>query len=376
MAVDKSQFIHTIEKNLKADKKYTKFFINFTKDGKRVNRVLDFTGKDWDKQTRISKAKLELIQLKEKETENSLGFTEDSTLNKIAEVYFEVACKKSAWNIERKSLYGNYCQNGIGKKKIKDIKKVHIDTLQSALESKGFSKKTGDGCSPRTIKKILVETIKPILEYALENNVISIIPAIKSPKGVRKKKHVSLASEKFILLYKTIEELYEHDPYYRALFLFALFGRRWNEIRTLEWTDIDFSKNVYTIRKENNKIGEDQVYKLPVQLIDVLNHIKDTHVGLVFKSPITNRELHPSKRQLSIIKAKAQIPELTMHFFRHILVSAMGEEGIANGILSASLGHTNLQTVNDYYLSANHTKASAEANQMIGKLLEDKGKNS
>ena len=54
----------------------------------------------------------------------------------------------------------------------------------------------------------------------------------------------------------------------------------------------------------------------------------------------------------------------------------MGEEGVANSILSASLGHTSLQTVNDYYLSANHTKASAEANQTIAKLLENKGKNS
>ena len=54
----------------------------------------------------------------------------------------------------------------------------------------------------------------------------------------------------------------------------------------------------------------------------------------------------------------------------------MGEMGTANTVLSASLGHTNLQTVNDFYLSANHTKASAEANQTIAKLLENKGKNS
>lgn len=376
MAVDKAQFIHTVETNLKADKTYTKFFINFTKDGRRVNRVLDYSNKDWDKKTKISKAKQELMRLKEKEIENKLGFTEDSTLNKVAEVYFEIACQKSAWNIERKSLYQNYCQNDIGKKKIKDIKKLHIDALQCNLETKGFSQKTQKGCSPRTIKKILVETIKPILEYAFVNGVIPSIPVIKSPKGVKRKKYVTVASEKLILLYQAINELYHNDPYHRALFLFALFGRRWNEIRTLEWSDIDFKKGLYTIRRENNKIGENQAYKLAIQLIQALTEMKDDHVGLVFKSPITNRELHPPKRQLAKIKEKANIPELTMHYFRHILVSAMGEEGVANSILSASLGHTSLQTVNDYYLSANHTKASAEANQTIAKLLENKGKNS
>ena len=65
-----------------------------------------------------------------------------------------------------------------------------------------------------------------------------------------------------------------------------------------------------------------------------------------------------------------------MHYFRHILVSAMGETGTANTVLSASLGHTSLQTVNDYYLSANHTKASAQANQAITKLLENKAEKS
>ena len=68
-------------------------------------------------------------------------------------------------------------------------------------------------------------------------------------------------------------------------------------------------------------------------------------------------------------KNDIHMPKFTMHYFRHILVSAMGEMGTANTILSASLGHTNLNTVNDYYLSANHTKASAEANKTLDKLI-------
>ena len=68
------------------------------------------------------------------------------------------------------------------------------------------------------------------------------------------------------------------------------------------------------------------------------------------------------------IKEAANISELTMHYFRHILVSAMGEAGTATTILSASLGHTNLDTVNTFYLSANHTKASSEANRTIAAL--------
>jgi len=43
--------------------------------------------------------------------------------------------------------------------------------------------------------------------------------------------------------------------------------------------------------------------------------------------------------------------------------------GIAGTVLSASLGHTNLDTVNQFYLSANHTRGSQEANKMIGNIV-------
>jgi integrase len=102
---------------------------------------------------------------------------------------------------------------------------------------------------------------------------------------------------------------------------------------------------------------------------EALKEIMDNRSGLVFKSPITGEELSTPKRQLKKIKDAANIPELTMHFFRHIAVSAFGEMGLSNTILSAALGHTNLQTVNDYYLSANHTKSSEKLNTAINQLL-------
>lgn len=47
----------------------------------------------------------------------------------------------------------------------------------------------------------------------------------------------------------------------------------------------------------------------------------------------------------------------------------MRESGVAGTILSASLGHTNLDTVNQFYLSANHKKASGEENKALGAII-------
>ncbi len=93
--------------------------------------------------------------------------------------------------------------------------------------------------------------------------------------------------------------------------------------------------------------------------------------GLIFSSPVTGKTLYPPKQQLQKIIDTSKIDQLTMHYFRHILVSAMGESGVAGTVLSASLGHTNLDTVNTFYLSANHTNSSTIVNGVINEILQN-----
>lgn len=372
MAVDRKQFVHKVDVGIKADKTYTKFYLSFKLDDKTKQKVLDFTGKQWDKKTRISQAKRELQNLKDKQVDTGVNFTENTRLNDVADIFFTMACDNTDWTKSRKDTYTLYCSNAIGKKPIKNIRQVDIDKLRKSMETKGYSKQNENGCSPRTIKKVLIQIVKPILQYAKDNKVIDEIPTIKTPKQKRQKKLVVDATAKLTTLYKTIMSMYEDNPFYRGLFLFALYGRRWNEIRTLQWSDINQLNATYTIREENNKIGQNQTYELSQPIIDAISEIKDDHEGLIFKSPVTGKELYPPKKQLARLKEQASIPELTMHYFRHILVSAMGEAGTASTILSASLGHTNLDTVNQFYLSANHVKASKETNLTIEHITQDK----
>ena len=368
MAIDMKEFTEEIERGLKADKGFTRFLYRFKIDGRQRRGILDYSAKQWDKRSRIAKAKAEFLAQKEKQVNSGVSFTENSSLNEVAAIYFKHACEVSSWTDERRYIYDLYCKDEMGRKRIKNIRQVDFDYLRKRMETKGLSKQSANGCSPRTIRKLLLQILKPIMQYAVDNKVIDDIPNIKAPKQNRKKKIVEHAGAKLAALFQSIMTLYRDDAFYRALFLFALYGRRWNEIRTLQWRDIDFLDNTYTVRAENNKVGRDQTYELSAPIAEALSQIRDAQGGLVFKSPRTGRELFSPKKQLEKVKEAAGIPELTMHYFRHILVSAMGEAGTASTILSASLGHTNLDTVNNFYLSANHTKASKVANEMIGAL--------
>ncbi len=254
MSINKSEFTERIETNLKSNKQYNRFYINFKKDAKRTEKVLDFTNKDWDKRTRVSKAKQTLIELKDKQSNFGININDNSTLNQISDVYFENR-DTSKWTEELKSVYKTHIKSPLGKRKVRDIRRVHLDTLVTSMKKKGHTKQTKNGCSNRTIKKVIVETLKPILQYAVDNNILTRLPSLPIIKLNREKKLVTNGGEKLTTLFNTINGLYFNSPFYHALFLFLLFGRRWNEVRTLAWSDINLIENKYTIRAENNKIG-------------------------------------------------------------------------------------------------------------------------
>jgi len=96
----------------------------------------------------------------------------------------------------------------------------------------------------------------------------------------------------------------------------------------LEWKHINFKENTYTIVAEHNKIGIDQYYEIPIVIREALLEIKYTENSIVFALPLTRKELSSPRWQLEKIKKLTGIEELTMQYFRHILVSALGSAGV------------------------------------------------
>jgi len=373
MAVDRKQFTELIDTGIKANADFTKFYISFKLNGNITQRTVNYSTKNWDKRTKIAQIKKKLQTLKDNQVDIGADFRDTSSLNDIANFYFDNKCNTNLkWQIERRRLYKVYFKNELGRKKVKDIRTSHIDTIVKQMQKQGKTKQTKDGCSPRTIKMVLTSALKPILQYALDNKVIYELPIINIPKQNKKKKIVNRGSEKLAILYNAIMDIFSENSFYRALFLFAMYGRRFNEIATLEWQDIDFLNSTYTIQAKNNKINQEQTYELPLPIAEALSHIKNDNYDLVFKSFITGGKISSPKRQLEKLKKTTGIKDLTMHYFRHILVSAMGEGGIAGSVLSASLGHTSLDSVNKFYLSANHYQGSKTANKAIDAIVSRK----
>ena len=177
MAIDTKEFINKVDIGLKSNKTFDRFYARIKIESKIVQRVFDYSSKSWDKKTRVAKAKIELQELREQKS----PIADTSTLDTIAELYFK-AREPSNWTTELTNIYRLHIKDVLGKKKIKDLRRVHLDELVSKLRKEGKSKQNKDGCSPRTIKKVLVECLKPILQYAVDNNTINKLPVFPTIK--------------------------------------------------------------------------------------------------------------------------------------------------------------------------------------------------
>ena len=368
----KKSFVNKLETGLVANEDYTKFRYRFKMEDKEYTKTFTIKA-SFGLRDRKRLARREAEEYRDELKESLYNpFTKSTKVDKIANMYFDKKCKPSSWTRDRQNMYKNYIKPVIGNKGVGKVIEHNILTIVDDMRSGGKTKQNEVGNSHRNIVKCLRQVLKPIMEYAMVNGAIDRLPPIEIPKQeIKTKKFVTKPIDKLKMLHHTILEIYKDEPFYRALFLFALFGRRWNEIRTLEWQHINFNDNTYVIMAEHNKIGIDQYYDIPLVIREALLEFRDTEHSLVFASPLTGKELSSPRWQLDKIKKTTGIEELTMHYFRHILVSALGSAGVPSQVLSASLGHQHSGTVTSYYQTVDHLSHSQSANEGVLKLTED-----
>jgi len=372
MAIDTKEFTEKVATGIKATSDYKKFFFSLIFEGKRKRKILDYSRKAWNKRDLIKEAKKAFIDF-EDEVINQSGTNlhSDTKLDVIAAEYFKNETADTRWNKERQRNYELYIKEPLGNLAVSQITLNKMNEIKIAMQKEGKTPQTANGCSATTINNVLVLTLMAILKYAQDNNAIDKIPAFKKLKSKPQKKKVQNGTETLAKLYSAIMSRYADDPYYRAMFLFALYGRRWNEIATLTTNDVDLERGVYHIRAENSKIATEKTFTLPQPIIDALIELSPDN-GLVFKSPKTGAKPWIPKKQITKLKEDTDIEDLTMHYFRHVVSTALIEMGETSAVAAATLGHSNTGTTERYYATLNNQKSSSKAVDAVSTLIDAK----
>lgn len=372
MAIRTQDYPYKVQVGINASDDYKKFLFSLTHNGKRKRKTIDFSRRGWNKKDCIKEARKAYIDFEDEVTCDAGLFTGDTKLNVIMKHYFEhEAIGSESYNATRKRNYELYIEPKLGNMAVSRISLNMLNEIKTAMQKKGQTRQTKNGCKSKTINEVIVNTLLPILRYAMDNGAIDKLPAFKKLNTDAEKKEVNNATETLAKLYRAIMTRYADDPYYRSMFLFALYGRRWNEIATLHTNDLNLDKAIYTIRAKNSKIKTNKNFALPQPLIDALNDLRpDT--GLVFRKVghPADAKIWIPRKQLLKLKEDTGINDLTMHYFRHIVSSALLEMGETSAVAAATLGHQNTATTEKYYATLNNEKSSVKAINAISEVID------
>ncbi len=154
----------------------------------------------------------------------------------------------------------------------------------------------------------------------------------------------------------------------REIFMFLMHGRRFGEVITLEWQDVDLKNNTYTIKALNNKARIDMTYHLSQRLLDSLDSIGVKDDGYVF-TKINNKNEHYSENTIR----NHWTQPIVIHQIRNCIGMYLQNEleyGI--DIVEAILGHKQNKKVTNRYAKINYTTIGKVVDEMLDDIFDEK----
>lgn len=146
-----------------------------------------------------------------------------------------------------------------------------------------------------------------------------------------------------------------------------MHSRRFNEVITLRWEDIDFKNSIYTIRGLNNKARIDMTYHLSKRLLNALNYLDVKENGFLF-TQVKNKNQHYSDRTM---RNHWKQP-IVMHQIRNCIGMYLQNEleyGI--DIVEAILGHKQNKKVTNRYAKINYTTIGRIVDEMLDDIFDE-----
>lgn len=270
----------------------------------------------------------------------------------------------------------------IGYIQLSDLNVMHIERFIGQLRKKGLAEST--------IKKIFSLVSSSLISASkkeiIPKNVASL--ADNKPKVRRKQVDVWDAHEvknflDFVKSYNT--------RYYIVFHLALTTGMRQGEILGLRWQDIDYGRNIITVRQSLNHDGLDfsapktensirsitideftsQALKLHQKFIEAEKEESSLYIDKDLVTPTkSGRQCNPRDidKLWNKLKVKSGLRNIKFHDLRHTHASLLLKENVHPKVVSERLGHSSIQITLDLY-SHLFPNLQEDAAIGIGKML-------
>lgn len=292
---------------------------------------------------------------------------ETMTIKKLSDMWFDLIQKKNtpATQKRNRGILDNYICPQLGHIPLKDIKSYHIQNLiNSQLE-------TG---KTDTVRKTL-QIIKSILNLAVDNDFIvkNVANPVKMPTFRRKDKKILSKEERAIIE--------NSNNKYRDFFTFLLYtGLRKGEIAALTWDNIDFDKNLITVKNsasfitnqgtiKSTKNGDERIIPMLDKTRKILERRSHNSKSkyIFYKQNLDMLSDIAIKRMLESFKKDTGL-EFTLHQLRHTFCTMLYYSGISSKKAQQIMGHRSLQVTLEIYTHLDEQQENNSA-ELLNKYL-------
>ena len=248
------------------------------------------------------------------------------------------------------SAYMRDVKPSIGHKDINDITAPDILAIGKAVESRGASE-----MARRTIREV-----GQIFKHAIRNGLATHNPATDLAEAIKPHKttnHHRITSQQLPKLLKDIDA-YGGDALVKlGLWFLCYTFVRTNEIRFMEWQDIDFKRGLWTIPADKMKAGRLHIVPLAPQAIAILEQIKA--LGFSDQYVFFNTSTRKPYSQSAFINALWNMGykgKMTGHGFRGLASTTLHEQEYMHEAIELQLAHDRENKISAAYNGAQHLK--------------------
>ncbi len=296
-------------------------------------------------------------------------FTLDMIYAKVFELYLEYKVSqyqarddKKEFPKKRLEQFHNKWLKSIMNKPIAMIDEEDIHKIVLNIKKEGLSERTS---------RSVYQSVNPVFKYF---NMKAAKFGINIPSPALQKDLPPLNNERGLALsLNEIKELFKELKNYplspvREIFMFLMHGRRFGEIVTLEWNDINFEENTYTVRAINNKARIDMIYYLSNRLKEVLESIGIKDNGYIF-TKINNKN---EPYSIGTIRNHWNYKSIVIHQIRNCIATYLKNGmGIGDDITGAILGHKQNKTITTRYGKINYYSFGKVIDAMLDEIFDE-----
>ena len=246
------------------------------------------------------------------------------------------------------SLYERDIKPFIGDKDITTITPLEILDIAHRIENRG----AGD------MARRAIGQIGQVFTYAMRLGIVTYNPTYKLSQALTPRQQKNFARITINQLPQLLSDIdsYKGDPLTKlGFYLLAYTFVRTNELRFMQWNEVDWQAKLWRIPAERMKMNRPHIVPLAPQVLDILKQIKDLGLSDTYVFFNSSRQQPYSENVFTnALKKMGYRDVMTGHGFRGLASTTLHERQYMHEAIELQLAHDSESKTSKAYNGAKH----------------------